>query len=594
MDTTNITPETDYVADLDRLLGMVDLSSPAAAAASIDDVATLTSIKGAQTLEELPPAMRAQSIEAGRAAFREALEGGKTMAEAKQLAADAAESMIDKLAREAAGVPTEIPVSLVMTAAAVEAPAPKSSGKRGVEICEAGKNRSQRDVDALRAAGFAMKEPIYDRGTMVIDLGVGNARKARAEYEALPLVSEACDSLAQKIHAENRRMVNVQARDISMEPTGRIVLGAAGAHAITENGFASMVARLGYNGAQYLTSCPAELRAHNVNAQQKIITAAEDDAIAKSIDERWTNDKARTVEPRKMAARVRDGKSGPQVFAFVSTQYPAFDGDMVAEAFKRAMPSDARGTVRYDAASVSTRFEALFHSTVAPENYVAGEVFRTGIRVRANDSGDGSIVVRAIAFQNLCLNLIVIDRSCREIARIRHIGSIEKLAKEFAKAMTKAKASIGPFMKQWGYACDEDLVGALLVDGVKLPSSSEEIMRGIFAGVVTSKKVRFPRVPGKGKVAMVETLLNAWRKDGSSATQKYHGVTRAAVVNAITRAAHGWIDALDPWATDAIELDAARLLWGAAGEKPAPLAFVDLDAVAEETELVEAQAIAMA
>lgn len=585
MDTTNIS--TDAVSELERLIGMVDFSSLAAAAASLEDVSALTSIKSATTLEDLPPAMRAHSLEAGRMAFRDALEAGATLVEAKAAAVTIAETTLDKLASEAAGVPAAaapLPIE----------PAPKSQGKRGVEICEAGKARSQRDVDALRAKGFAMAEPIYDRGTMVVQVGIDNARTARAEYDALPLVSKVCDDVAAKIRGENRRMVEVLARDVSMDRDGRVLLGSAGAHAITENGFASMVARLGYNGAQYLTSCPTHLRAHNVNDWRRIITANEEQAIAESIDHRWDNDKAKVVEPKKLAARVRDGRGSRQAFAFVSPQYPAFDGDLVAEAFKQAMPADARGSARYDADTTGTRLEALFHSTVAPEHFVAGEVFRTGIRVRANDSGDGSIVVRAIAFQNLCLNLIVIDRKCKEIARIRHVGSIEKLAIEFAKAMAKAKAALGPFLHQWGYACNEDIVGMLRAENVKLPDSDEAVMRGIFAGLLKNKAIRFPRTPGKGKAAVVDSLIAAWRADESGAVQKHHGITRAAVVNAITRAAQGWLDALDPWASDALELDAARLLWGTTSDKPAPLTFVDLDAVAEETEFVQAQQSLMA
>lgn len=580
MDTTNATT-TDHVSDLDRLLAMVDTN---AQPASLDDITTITSAKSATTLEDLEPSWKAHAIEAGRAAFTDALNAGLTLHEAKDSAAVAVSNALDNLAAQAAGVPQE----------AAAPPAPKATGKRGGEICEAGKARSQKDVDALRAAGFAMQEPIYDRGTMVVQLGVDNARTARAEYDAMPLVGVVCDKLIKRVARENRRMVEVQARDIGMDPSGKVLLGAAGTHALTENGFASMVERLGYNGAAYLTKCPPALRSMNVNAQAKIIAANEEAAIADAIDRRWTTDKVRSLEPRKVAARVRDRRDGKEVFAVVSPSYPVFDGDKVAEAFKQAMPADARGTVRYDSESTGTRFEALFHSTVAPEHFVAGEVFRTGIRVRSNDAGDGSIVVRAVAFQNLCLNLIVIDEACREIARIRHVGSVAELAAKFSKAMRKAQNSIGPFLKQWGYACNDDLAGVLRADGVKLPESREEIMRGIFAGVVTGRKVRFPRIAGKGKVATVDALLEAWRKDESSAVQRHHGVTRAAVVNAITRAAQGWLDALDPWASDNLELDAAKLLWGASGERPAPLAFVDLAAVAEDTDVVLVESHMMA
>ncbi len=577
----------DLADPIARILDMVADTGASPGVPSLDEVAMLADVQRAQSFEDLPAAWRAEMIEAGRGVFFQALKDELSVKQATDLAAHAARSTLDRLARAAAGTPEDEPAPSTLPALA---PAPKSTGKRGAEICEAGKARSMKDVAALRGAGFAMKETLFDRGTMVIDLGVANAKKARRDYEAMPLVADACESLTWKIAEERRRMVEVKARDVMMEPTGRILLGAAGTYDITEHGFDGLVERLGYGGGTYLAKCPPALRAHNVNAQRDLLAAAEDAAMEKAVEERWTNSRVRAPEPKSLALRVRDrapsetDRGGPEVFAVVSTSYPTFDADQIATAFQQAMPADARGTVRYDPASTGTRFEALFHTTVAPEHFVCGEVFRTGIRVRANDSGDGSIVIRAVAFQNLCLNLIVIDRAGREIARIRHVGSVEKLRAEFEQAMAKAKGALAPFLRQWGYACEENLAAVLRADGVKLPTDATEIMRGIFAGVLASKKIRLPRVAGQGRAAQIDVLVDAWRRDESSATVKHHGVTRAAVVNAITRAAQGWIDALDPWATDALELDAARLLWGTSGERPAPLAFLDLDAVAEETD----------
>lgn len=410
----------------------------------------------------------------------------------------------------------------------------------------------------------------------------------------MPLVSEGCADLAAKITAENRRLVHVPAREVSMQLDGRIVLGESGVFDLTEYGFDGLVEQLGYGGAKYLRDhCTPELRAGNVNAQRLIIAGREDAAAA---EPRPAGKDA--PGPRIIAARVRDrapstdeqgvlvDAGGPEVFAAVSANYPTFDGDKIAEAFARAMPPDARGTVRYDAATTGTRFDALFQTTVQPEHFVCGEVFRTGIRVRANDSGDGSIVVRAIAFQNLCLNLIIVDRACREIARIRHIGTVHELQLEFAKALAKAMRAIEPFLRQWGYACGEDLVARLTADGAKLPSNPDDIMRGIFRGLLTSRRVKFPRLPGKGRDAILDALVDAWRSDSSGATAQHRGVTRAAVVNAITKTAQEWMDAKDPWATDGLELDAARLLWGAGNERPAPLVYVDVDD-AGEIDIVE-------
>lgn len=556
----------DQSNDLNALLSMVDMSSPVNA----DGDASLSQdicggITSTDAFKALPLDWQAELESEGRKAYGAAVRAGRTPAQAACSMADVMTNRLDAL-----------------VAKAENAARPKSVGARGVEICEAGRDRSRRDVEALTAAGFTMQAPLFDRGTMVADLGVAMAHKARKEYDELPLVDAACASLRERIAQENRRIVEVPARDITMAPTGRVLLGIHGEHTIGEHAFAGLVERLGYGGAAYLSAkCPPDLRAHNVNAQRDRLAAAENIAIAAQIDKRWEDGRAGKGEPRKIAARVRGDAASPEIFAAVSSGYRVFDADEIADAFAQAMPSDARGTVRYDPSSTGVRFEALFHSTVAPEHFVAGEVFRTGIRVRSSDSGDGSIVVRAIAYQNLCLNMIIIDRACREIARIRHVGSVEKLASQFRQAMVKAKGAIEPFMRQWSLACEENLAAKLRGDGVKIPSSTDEIMRGIFASMLAAKQVRFPRVPGKGREGMISDLVAAWREDRSSATNFHHGVTRAAVVNAITRVAQNWVRSLDPWATDAIEVDAAKLLWGTAAGA-VPLGFIDK--IADETD----------
>jgi hypothetical protein len=581
-DASSVTPifanEAEHQAALAAIFSAVrDPSTP-----TLADISAPIDATSHDEISALPLEWQDTILAAGQEAYAAALRAHRTPEEAMATMADVMTRKLDQLveseSRKRFGhLPEEAQKAIGI------APTPKSTGYRGVEICEAGLARSAADVAALTEAGFVMQEPLFDRGTMVLGSGVDNARASRAEYEALPLVRDVCASLTKRVLAEQRRTVDVQARDVSMTLAGRVVLGAHGEHAVGEHGFSGLVERLGYGGAAYLSKCPPVLRAHNVYAQRDLLTEGEDKAIAAAIDKRWSDARAK-AEPRRLAARVRGPEKNPEIFAVVSPGYPTFDADQIAQAFAQAMPPDARGTVRYDPGSTGARFEALFQSTVAPEHFVAGEVFRTGIRVRSSDAGDGAIVVRAIAFQNLCLNLIVIDKATREIARIRHVGSVDKLRAEFVKAMAKAKGAISPFLKQWGYACEEDIVATLRADGVKIPTKHDEIMRGVFASVLASRRVRFPRIAGKGREGVVDDLVAAWRKDVSSATAKHAGITRAAVVNAITRAAQGWLNSLDPWASDAIEIDAAKLLWGSSGERPAPLGF--LDKIAEETEIV--------
>lgn len=554
------------MTDIDSILAHVDMS-PAEGPTIPKKPADLAGISA------LPEAWRQRVSERGRRALYAALGEGKTEAVALALGEKAAGDEYDVLvAEERARYATRTATVAAPPAAATAAPAPV----RGVTVDAVGAARSRTDVALLRGAGFAPKESLYERGTMVIEAGVENARRARADFDALPLVSDVCADLGRKIREERRRIVELPCSAVSMLDDGRMVLDAT-PYPVTKHGFAGMVERLGYGGSTYLAgACDAPLRALNVNAQRDIILAGEARARSES--------KGKPIDPRKIAARIRTTKSGEEVFAGVGPGYAAFDADRIAEAFAAAMPRGAKGTVAYDNGTTSTRFEALFHSDVKPEHYVAGEVFQVGIRVRSSDSGDGGIQVRSVALQNLCLNLIILDRMCRPVASIRHTGDVAKLAKAFSAALARSTRALAPFMDRWNSACAEDVASLLRGQGVALPTAPSEIARGVFAGLLQGRRVRFPRLADFNRQAILADLVASWEADVSGAKLLFGGITRGAIVNAFTRSAQHWLGAEDPFASDQIELDASKLLWGDGGGAPSPLPFFDPLKVEEEPE----------
>jgi len=275
------------------------------------------------------------------------------------------------------------------------------------------------------------------------------------------------------------------------------------------------------------------------------------------------NGKDEQVKLRVRRATLTKGASH-EVFAAVTESYTAFDGDKVAEAMRRALDGiEARGTTRYDGERSS--FDAFIHTTVQPERFVAGEVFRVGISLTTSDVGGGSIVVRSVAYQNLCRNLIIIDVAALPIATIRHVGNGDALARKFRDALTKAKNSIAPFMVAWNAACQEKLA---IVDG-----SEKKTIAGVFAGLIDDGF----RLPGYQVKETIDRLVRAWEADESSATIGGR-VSRAAVVNAITRAAHE-LTFDDPWAVDSLQESASRLLWNRPGGSKPSLAWIDPAAV---------------
>lgn len=437
-------------------------------------------------------------------------------------------------------------------AAAMPAPAIDAETREAGFVDAEGKARSQADVDALTASGFKMAETVYERGTIVNQTGVDNARASRDEWLSMPPVTDACRAHEARVVAEQRKDSVGPVCELAMLPNGDLTAKGrtAGAH-MTGRALRQLASKFedAAHGGSYLMSCPTELRAVNVNHWTSV---AKPDATVK--------------------LRARNGlKHGTrEVFAVVSESYACFDGDKVAEAFRIAAPEGARGTVRYD--GERTTIDAHFQTTVQPEKFVAGEVFRVGVQVTTSDVGGGAIVVRSTALQNLCRNLIILDAAALPIASLRHVGNVQTLAAKFRAAIVKATSAIAPFLVRWNYACTERLTGNYA------GTSAHDVMRGTFAGLVDGGL----RLPGHSAKESIDSLIGMWAKDHSSATLSYDGATRAAVVNALTRAAHE-LKFEDPWVVDDLQETAAKLLWPRGANGPLPsLAWVDPAVVIEK------------
>jgi hypothetical protein len=419
------------------------------------------------------------------------------------------------------------------------------------ELDAKGRDRSNAARFELRANGFSPAPPVYAVGSRVNELGVRNAESSRVEYDALARVSEYCGALIQTVIDEHRKDVKVDRfTSMRMTPDGMVTRGKEPVR-LTEQAFGGLITRAGIGGHQYLSKCPPALRATNINFWQE--EAARNELVEEAQAMRL---KDKSWKPKDATFRTRINRGNREVFAVVSGSYGAFDVDKIAQALSMASPPDARGSVVYD--GTRAKFEVLFHSNVAPEEFVAGEFFKAGVLVRTDDTGSGAIRISAVVWQNLCLNLIVLDECVQEIAAIRHVGTVEALAVKFREGFKKALGSIDQFLEKWNYAAKDD-VSSHLVDErhVSLPVSM--VLPGLFNGILERELVT---VRGSRKDA-VAGLVRMYEKDDSAArvNSVIDGVpfvSRAAVVNAFTRYAHEVNS--DPFEQDTIERQAGGLL----------------------------------
>lgn len=446
---------------------------------------------------------------------------------------------------------------------------------RSQGVDQEGAERSTVDLIAAQAAGFAPARPYFDRGTAVIGLGVENARASARDHDAKPRVGDAVSEFCDHIASENRTDVVVPITGLGMRADGTLTGQGGKTWTIEPQALPQLASRLGVEQPGYLSGVWPELRASNWN--QHIATAIRHDRSTCQPDHPAYRRLGERADTRVMCRLRDDAKGNPSMWAALSERYATFDVDQIARALEIGMRGqpDARCEITYDGTGAT--MDVLFHSDVQPERYVAGEFFKAGIRVRTSDSGGGSIAIGLLLWQNLCLNLIMIDVAKYELARLRHIGDSDKLAAKFRQAIGDGNAQLGHFLKAWGYAADEALCDVTstgvkpehlrLLDELGTDTISEsELLTGIFTGLGKTGAVSIGKndLPG---------LLAAHARDNSGAVQ-VAPVTRASVVNAVTRYAHESIGRVNPTRQGDLEREAGALLVSGRGGNPTRLPFM--------------------
>ena len=402
---------------------------------------------------------------------------------------------------------TNVPVMLVPVPAPSDAVPSQADDEpvQGGRLSLVAKERIERQEQVLSKNGFALPPPVFAAGTRVFPLGDENFRLERKALALLPTFTDAACALTLQVGDECREDVAVALKDLALSDGGELRVGDS-RFLLEEEAFGQLCYLSGFGcGARYLSQlCPLSLRSVNVNAQ---------------LAER----RSRNIVLRTRASR--DGRRS--VFAAVSPSYAALDGPDVLATIQPAL-FDARAEVVYD--GKTTTATALW----MPDRVVdlaAGDVFKTGVRITCEDTGRGRIRISAVAWRNLCLNLIVIAEGEAGVASFVHRGAPEALALKLPPLVEAARAKVADFLDDWGYA------RTLKLDVEKTLKTWVE-----------EKDVSVPSVPAK---SLLEALVESWHKEP--------GGTLADALCAVTRAAHE-TPAWDASAALALERQAGALL----------------------------------
>ncbi len=447
-------------------------------------------------------------------------------------------------------------------------------------VDEAGKARALHHADLLRFSGHPVHETKWPIGYTVDSTGVANAKRFRAEVDAMPAAADACDRLVQLVALEDRRDLIGRSRATRMLSDGSLSTTEEFKEAIKgEDGQpswkvypAGMIIRpeeaslvdlatdikaalppgspMPDQLSRTLISSPPMLREQIYNFWQSF-QPAEHGIVLKQPD-KLTGELVpvtATDKVRKLRTRTINGER--TMYASVGEDFPPLDVDFVAKIVKYAcsqVDGDLRARADYDGRNV--RITVISHSTVDPRLYVAGEVFRASAVIGTDDTGGGAIYGWGAIERNLCRNLIILQTSKAGSFKIEHRGrNMRDLILTLAANVANAFKSVKVFSEIWNTACDDALT---LPDGTtsapKLAAKAAEVFALNAAAIVTKRDRSGKHVlsmrgsSDENRVKnLVPSLIKMWSRElgePSSAIASHNGLTRAALVNSLTRYAH--------------------------------------------------------
>ncbi len=364
--------------------------------------------------------------------------------------------------------------------------------------------------------GFAPAPAIHPIGIHLEPRGK-RVLRSRQQWEELPVLEDAVGELIELVRDENRYDQTVPLNALTMDEQGYLVLDGEQI-GVEQHGFRQLCQRAQIpGGSAYLMACPPELRARNIRhwlgrTQGQVNSRAD-----------------RQLRVKLRMRRVHDRSS---LFASVSPSYAVYDvPEMLAEVLTM-LPPDARVEASYD--GLHLRFRAVFADEMPVNGQ--GEVFRFGVEISSADDGTGALRIATVLWRVLCTNLMLfsVDRQAK-VKRIHKGRSSDMIAALFL-GIREVRASNGPFAELWTHARQDQVV--------EEPHQRTELLEKLFERKLLA-------TPGIRATETVPTLLSAWDREP--------GLTRADLVNAITRSAHEY-----PWpsvaAAEGLEAQAGRLL----------------------------------
>ena len=363
----------------------------------------------------------------------------------------------------------------------------------------------QHSADTLLATlGISRTPDIHAPGSELSGSQEHQRVSRRLDVGNMTLFSDAVESAAARIDAEQRIDYVVDAKDLHMGKDGGLCFQ-------TEDGYADLPQE--YRGLYLLLS-----RLSPTVFSRSFQTLYRARPYARSVvfndlmdhyGPRLIRKGKRAGEPVRLKIRTRVSDGQRAVFAVVSESYPTvYDGDHwirdIATHVKAVSP-DTRGTVTYNPWTTRVRFDALWNEQGTHHCHATGGVFRLVLSGSTRDDAGARYRLWASAMREGAgpddkSNYYAMDTEDSLLLGRMHRGKGGVIASEISAAVGGALAVFQTFTKDWG------LVAGTPIEGVALFGKTYATVPTALEGLVSSGRIDM----GTDKDATLGILLKAW------------------------------------------------------------------------------------
>ena len=430
------------------------------------------------------------------------------------------------------------------------APVDNSQADDG-KVSDAAATRIAAQHVAIKSVGLAVGELWFPPGTPLYQDSKSTAARMVREADNLPKASTALPALVARVASENRRDVLISdVTQVRMDPTGAFILpGEATPVRPTKRGIQSIQADLGISVVDSLQAARNRFAdpAPAISGIAAAWNAWADNVQAERSD---------TDKPKSRLARVRNVDGSPVLYALVSDGYAneIHTGDVALHVYEMltSLNIDPATALQYSGDKI--QIDLVFPTPVDPGELHVGDCWKIQIRVRSDDTGQGSLRVSTGLFFARCRNFSVSITEQSEMNK-RHTGDSAMLARLLREAIGSAHTKVQPLIAAWNASVGDNLLDSLPASSPARNLTLEEALPGWTRAMLATPEMVAVLPRKNGETARL--VADAWKKDTGPGSLHDGKATRAGLVNAFTRYAH---ESAEPWAQDAVERIASSYL----------------------------------